>query len=132
MFVQACGHAGGFGPQIGFLLPGCKLRRGDERHFFVQKRRVACPLHVFGRDARQPQQVIGESRAQPKSCVWMPPVQDIAFDELLTCVTQNLRSGHVWPVVNQCGRILKLISKPKRAARLIIRGAPHIRQLRFW
>ena len=52
--------------------------------------------------------------------VRMPPVQHVAFDELLRGVTQNLRAGHIGPMVHERGRVLKLIAKAERAARLIV------------
>ncbi len=56
----------------------------------------------------------------------MPPVQHVAFDELLTCVADDLCSCDVGADANERGRILQLVAKTKGPARLIIRrSTPH-------
>ena len=51
-------------------------------------------------------------------------MQHIAFDKLLTGVSQNLRAGDFWPHVHQCRRVLQLVAKTKRPTGLIVGRAP--------
>ena len=53
-------------------------------------------------------------------------MQHVAFDELLAGVAKYLSPGNIRAVVQQRGRVLKLIAKAEGAARLIVgRASPH-------
>src|SRR5438034_6215802 len=52
----------------------------------------------------------------------MPPVQDIALDELVAGVEQDLRPREAWSMMDERGRVLKLIAIAVRAAGLIEGG----------
>src|SRR5262245_20537787 len=84
------------------LLAFLKWRRGEKWRDFIENCRVACCFNVFRRDERQPQQVVGKSRAQPVSRIRVPPMQYVALRELHSGVAQELGPREIGTVVDQC------------------------------
>ena len=82
---------------------------------------VAGARDVERGDVRQPEQVVGEARADALARGRMPPVHHVALDELVRCVQNDLRARERRIEIEQCGRVLQLIAKAERAARLIVR-----------
>ena len=106
--------------------PAAKAGAVDERHLLIENGDVTSSRDVLGRDARQPQEIVGKPRSQSIAGIRMPPMQHIAFDKLLAGVAKDLSPCYIRAVVQERGRVLKLIAKTKGAARLIIgRAAPH-------
>jgi len=53
----------------------------------------------------------------------MPPVLDVAFDELPAGGPDEMRSGEVGPRQHQRHHVLQLIAKPECSARLVVARA---------
>ena len=82
MLVQGRGLAGPPGQVVVGLVVGVHRPAFEERHRFVEHARVAGREHVTASRERQPQVVVGKVRAHAAAGGRMPPVLDVAFDEL--------------------------------------------------
>src|SRR5438874_105761 len=98
MLVQTCRNPGRVGAKIGFLLTSGEKWCGDERYLFIENCIVAGARDVLGGNAWQPKKIVRKLRAQSVTGVWVPPMQYIAFDKLLTRVAKNLCSCNIRPV----------------------------------
>ena len=67
---------------IAFVFAVLQGRGIQEWHALVQNGEVAGPLHILGSHIGQPEQVIGNARADAARSRGMPPVQHIAGFEL--------------------------------------------------
>src|SRR5207244_11444818 len=69
----------------------------------------------------------GESRAGAPAARWVPPVEDVALDELVRRVQEDLRPRELRPQVDEGGGILELVAEAEGAARLVEgRAAPEL------
>ena len=102
-----------------FVLARAERARGEERNTLGEDRAVACCFDVLRGCVRQPQQVVRKTRAQPAARWRMPPVQHVAFDELVRGVEQDLlpRERRIHGEERQ--RVLELIAESECAAGLI-------------
>src|ERR1017187_129583 len=88
MFKQGCASLGNAGLEVGF-----ELSRGERIAFqkgygLIQQARLSSSLDVMNHGVRQPEQVIGNACANAASRRRMPPVLDVALDELARSGTQ--------------------------------------------
>ena len=86
---------------------------------FLQNGQVPGGLDVFGRQQGQPQQVVGEPGPDAPAVGGMPPVQHVAFDELVGGVKQDLLPGFFRPQRQQGRGVLQLIPEAEGSAGLI-------------
>src|SRR5215467_6991575 len=106
------------------LLAGSKRRTFEIRYFLVENRRVSGHLDVMRDGIRQPQQVIGTTGAYAQTGLRMPPMLDVAFQELARCRSQKMGACHFWNGVDKSHRVLHLIAKAKCATGLVERRTP--------
>ena len=84
---------------------------------------VAGRADILRHHVRQPQQIVGAARAQAAAARLVPPVLDVAFDELPAGGAEQMRSGEVGPRQQQRHHVLQLIAKAEGAARLVVARA---------
>ena len=98
-------------------------RRGlQERHDLVEDARVAGRPRVVRRRVRQPQQVVRAAGARAPSARLVPPVLDVAFDELVAGRPQQVLAGEVRPGERERHRVLELVAEAERPAGLVVAG----------
>ena len=102
---------------------GRQRRRLEERHRLVEHARIACRPDVLGDDVGQPEQIVGTARPESASARLVPPVLDVALDELARGRAQDLRASEVGPRQRQRQHVLQLIAKPEGAAGLVVAAA---------
>ena len=101
-------------------------RRDQERHELLEDRRVGGDLEVMREDERQPDAIVGEPRPDALPGRRMPPVLDVALDELPRRGAEQVGPGQRRFGVDQGHRILQLIPEPVRPAALVqCRTGPH-------
>src|SRR5262245_54321058 len=91
----------------------------EEWDYLIKNRIVARGTNVVRSNKGEPEEIVGDSRADAGARLWMPPVLHIAFHELPCGRAQNVLASQVWRSVHESHDILQLISKPVSAARLI-------------
>ena len=124
VLVERRGLRGDLGPQVGLVLPGLQRARREERHGLVQHAPVAGGVDVEGGEEGQPEEIVREARARAASRRRVPPVQHVAFDELMRGVAQELCPRDGGTQVDQRRRVLELVAEAVRAARLVERAPP--------
>ena len=72
-----------------------------ERKRLVQNGRVAGDFHVMRGHVRQPQQIVGAAGAHAHAGVGVPPVLDVAFDELARGRSQDMLARDGWRRVDE-------------------------------
>ncbi len=80
-------------------------------------------LDVLGGGIGHPQQVVGEAGSNPPAGAIrerVPPVQYVAFDELVGGVEQDLIAGDPRVVADQVERVLQLVAEAECAAGLVV------------
>ncbi len=98
----------------------------DERHDLVEHARVAGDAHVLVHDVGQPREIVGEAGAHAASTLRMPPVLDVALDELAGGGAQDVLARHRGLRIHERHDVLQLVAESVRAARLIeCRARPH-------
>ena len=100
-------------------LIGSQRFAGKIGHRLVQQPGLACDLQVLTDSVRQPQQIIGTSRADTALRTFVPPVQNIAFGKLDAASTDDLVAGELGLHVQEGKRILQLIAEAEAASRLV-------------
>ncbi len=95
-------------------------RRLQKRYAFIEDTRVTGCSYVFGDDVRQPEQIVGTTRAESTAGRLVPPVLHVAFGKLPSCGAKEVLARKVRPCERQCHHVLQLIAKAKRAAGLVI------------
>ena len=98
-------------------------RRLEERRALVQHADVAGRADVLRDDVGQPQQIVGAARPQAAAARLVPPVLDVAFDELPAGGAEQMRPGEIRPRQQQRHHVLQLIAKAEGAARLVVARA---------
>ena len=107
---------------VGLLLVRGERWRFQERHALVEDTRVPGRPRVVRGRVRQPQQVVGAAGACAPAARLVPPVLDVAFDELVAGRPQQVLAGEVRPGERQRHRVLELVAEAERAAGLVVAG----------
>jgi hypothetical protein len=119
MLVKRRDFRGPRGQVVVRVLAGVQQPTLEEWNELIEDGGVTRNKDVAGRREGQPQVVIRALRAHAASAGRMPPVLDVAFDELATCRQQDLLARQSRIRVQQRKRILQLIAETERAARLV-------------
>ena len=90
---------------------------------FVENRHVAGHQHVAACRQRQPKIIIRAMRAHAAPPRGMPPMLDVAFDELAARTERNLRAHKLRLGVNQGHHVLQLVAETVGSARLVVAAA---------
>ena len=93
----------------------CRSRNGTRSS---RTSRSPVRVHVLRHGVGQPQQVVGAAGPQPAPRRLVPPVLDVALDELPAGAAQQVGAGQVGPRRAQRQHVLELIAEAERAARL--------------
>ncbi len=105
------------------------VRRSDSSGAFRNGTRsfrthgIARRAHVLGDDVREPEQVVGASGAEAAAERFVPPVLDIAFDELPCRRAEQVLARKIGPCEGQRHDVLQLIAKAERPAGLVVPAA---------
>ena len=91
----------------------------EERHLFVEDRRIARRLDVVRRDRGEPRPVVGDARAHALPGRREPPMLEIALDELPRRCAQDVLARQLGPRHGERHDILKLVAETIGAAGLI-------------
>src|SRR5437899_7479805 len=89
----------------------------------VKYRRVPGGQNVAGSRQWQPKVIVRTMRAYATPRRRMPPMLDVAFDELTTRTENDLRAHEVRFGVHQSHHVLQLVAETVRAARLVVAAA---------
>ena len=111
------------GLEVGFRCVRGEQRRLEERHRLLQHARVAGGTDVVGDRVGQPEQVVGAARARAAAARLVPPVLDVAFEELPAGGSQQVLPEEIGPGEGQGHDVLKLVAEAEGAARLVVGGA---------
>src|ERR1700676_660386 len=95
----------------------------EEGDLFVKQAGVAGNGEILRYYERQPQQIVGAEGSHAHARFRMPPMLNVAFDELPRSRTNNVLPRNFGTGVDQGQRILQLIAKSEGAAGLIKRGS---------
>ena len=88
---------------------------------------------VLQRRVQQPEPVVGEARAHALAARLVPPVLDVAFDELPRGGVEEVLARDVAAAAStSASDVLQLIAEAEGAARLVERRRPQMRQLSVW
>ena len=98
-----------------------RMQVGDS---FVEDVGVAGGGDVVAHDERQPEVVVGESRANAAAGRRMPPMLHVALLELARRGLQNHLPGDLRQTVDEGHHVLQLVAEAEGAARLIERRSP--------
>ncbi len=114
----------------GHVVPRLLVRRHrwtvEESHGLVEHAGVVGRLHVPAQRERQPQVIVRNARANAAPRRRMPPVLNVALDELSARTEQQVLAQHPGPGVDHRHRVLQLIAEAERPAGLVVAAAgPH-------
>src|SRR5436190_119993 len=123
MVEQGSVFGGNSRQSIRLLFVTCERRRLQERRALVQDGAVTGRTYVFRDDMRQPQQIVGATAAKPATERLVPPVLDVAFDELPCGGAKKVCACKFRPRERQRHDILQLIAEAECAARLVVAAA---------
>src|SRR5688572_24260418 len=107
MLVETRCFVGDIGLSIVFLLAWPQLRSYQEGSDFVKDARVAGRPGIVMRRKGKPKIIVGEARADTAAARRMPPMLDVAFDELPRRGAEEVLPRFLRPGVNQRHRILE-------------------------
>ena len=117
------GHGG---LKKGFVLAVAQCRSLKEGNDLIQDAEITGDLDVVGDNIRQPDSIIGDSRANPSSRFRQPPMLYIALYELPRGGSKQMLARHIRFRHDESHHVLKLVTKAIRAACLIEgRARPH-------
>src|SRR3546814_2964208 len=91
--------------------------------------RVACGFHIMRNRIREPDEIVRTPGPHAPAKGWMPPVEDVAFLELMGGRGQDMAPRCRWIDVQLREDILELISEAECSAFLVGPVGP---KLRFW
>src|ERR1700741_189674 len=91
----------------------------DKRHDFIQHTGIARYRHIAMRRQGQPQIVIRAFRPDAPAKRRMPPVQDIAFNELMRRAKQKMVAHQLWLGIEQRHDVLELVTETEGPAGLV-------------
>ena len=109
--------------EVGLLHVRAQRRCLQERHELVEDSRVAGRPRVVSRRVRQPQQVVRATGAGAASARLVPPVLNVAFDELMGGRPQQVLAREVRADECERHRVLELVAEAERPAGLVVAGA---------
>ncbi|KFB72658.1 MAG: hypothetical protein AW09_002150 [Candidatus Accumulibacter phosphatis] len=117
-------QAGGRGRAARKIIVGIILRVDratfQEMHWLVEHTGIAAGTDVAADRQRQPEIVVRTVRTHPPARRWMPPVLDVAFQELPTGAQQQMLPQQPGLGVDQRHHVLQLVAEPEGAARLVV------------
>ena len=96
----------------------------EKRATRIEHARVARHLDVARDRQRQPEVVVGTARADAFARRRVPPVLNVAFDELSCRRAQQVLAGELGCGVHERHHVLQLVAKAERTARLVERRPP--------
>ena len=105
------------------MLIGRQRRPLEERHDLVEHRCVIGHLQILCDDVGQPEQVVRAARPRAATGRRMPPVLDVALDELAARRQQQVLAVQIGPAVAERHHVLQLITEAVGAAGLVEPGA---------
>ena len=108
---------------VGFMFIGGEEWRDQKGHPLAQNVLIAGRTNVLGDDVRQPEEVIRATATKPAARGFVPPVLDVALDELASRSAEDVIARERRLAEEQRHHILQLIAKAIRAAGLIVPGA---------
>ena len=121
MFEQGAVLRGHTWLEIRLVLPSRESRPVEEGNDLVEETDIAGDFKVVDDRIRQPQKIIGDTGPHAPAGRRMPPVLDVALNELPCGGPQQLRACDVSLRHRERHHVLELIAKAIRAARLIKR-----------
>jgi hypothetical protein len=86
-------------------------RRFQKGQSLVQDAGVACRSDVFGDHEGQPEEIVGAQRAQTAATRFVPPVLNVALDELTPGGAEQMFPCELGPSQQQRHHVLQLIAK---------------------
>ena len=101
----------------------CQRGGVEEGNLCLQDVQIAGRPDVVSDHVREPEEVVGNSRADPAALRFMPPMLDIPLLELPARCQQDLVARQVGAGVKERHDVLQLIAKTEGAARLVKSGA---------
>ena len=110
------------GLAVGLLGVGREQRSLQERNRLVEHARVARRLDVVRHRVGQPQEVVGAARAGAAAARLVPPVLDVAFEELAPGRSQQVLAAEVGPGEAEGHDVLELVAESEGAAGLVVGG----------
>ena len=90
-----------------------------ERDLFEEDGGVAGDVDVLVGDVDEPEVVVAEGGACTEMEVFVPPVEDVAFGELVGCMVEYLASGVEWVAVEDGHDVLQLVAEASGTAYLV-------------
>ena len=121
MLEQGAALRGHTGLEIRLVLANRESRPVEEGNDLVENTDIAGHFKVMEDRVRQPQKIIGDTGPNAPSGRWMPPMLDIALNELPCGSPQQLRTRDVSFRHRERHYVLELITKAIRTAGLIKR-----------
>ena len=107
-------------PAVGVERLRSEDRGFQKRHRRIEHARVARRPNVVRHRIGKPEQVVGAAGACAPAARLVPPVLDIAFEELPARGPQEVFPEQIRPRQRKRHDVLKLVSKPEGPARLVI------------
>ena len=107
-------------------LAGCQGRCFEERQPLIEQRDVAAAGQVMCDGKRKPQEVVRTAAAHAAARVGVPPMLDVAFDELASRTAQDVLPVEGGSREPEGHYILELVAEAVRSPRLVEpRASPH-------
>src|SRR5262249_6355687 len=100
--------------------------RCEERNFFIEHASIGGSRHVAKCYVGQPEIIVGTMGTHASAAWRMPPMLDVAFDELMSGSAQKMFACDRRFGMHQRHHVLQLVAKSVSAAALIKAGAPPI------
>ena len=97
--------------------------RLEERDPFVEDGGISGRFHVLGDRVREPEEVVRAVRPDPPAARGVPPVLNVALQELARRGPEEMRAGEVGAREHQRHDVLELVAESVRPARLVVAGA---------
>src|SRR4051794_17175387 len=119
MLEEGARLRGASGRPVAIVLVGRQRWRFEKRHDFVEDGTVAGRLDVMSDGEGKPEEVVAEARADTIAGRLVPPVLDVAFEELAAGGAQEMPTGLLGCRVHERHHVLQLVAGAVGAARLI-------------
>ncbi len=91
----------------------------EERDALVEDRAVTRRMHVRRDNEREPEEIVGATRSHALARFLVPPMLDVALDELARCGSKDVRARDFRRRKHECENVLELIAEAERTARLV-------------
>ena len=109
--------------RVGVVRVRRERRRLEERDALVEHAGVAGGPDVVRDRVRQPDEVVRAAGARPAAARRVPPVLDVALEELPRRRPQQVLAHERRPRQRERHRVLQLVAEAERAAGLVVAGA---------